>query len=90
MSDFYVKKPIPVEAYKWNGTVPFKPSLGFNPIFVRDKPAFFKDEPGYKLETAEGLMSIKVGSYIVKGPAGEYWAVREDIFENTYEKIKNA
>lgn len=78
-SQFWVKKPIPVEAYQWDGSVNFKPTESFTPeIRIGGIPC---------LSTAEGFMELKPGSYIVKGPAGEYWAVRQDIFENTYEPI---
>lgn len=83
MADYYVKKPIPVEAYKWQGTILFNPAPGFTPTFKQ-----FED--GIKLDTPEGWMIPKVGSYIVKGPAGEYWAVREEFFDNTYEKFENS
>lgn len=81
MADYYIKKPIPVEAYQWQGSINFNPAEGFNPVFKQ-----FED--GLKLETAEGWMVPRVGSFIVKGPAGEYWAVREDIWKNTYEKVE--
>ena len=35
----------------------------------------------------EGLMNVSEGDWIVKGVAGEFYPVRPDIFEQTYEVI---
>lgn len=41
----------------------------------------------YKLQTLEGLMNLEHNSYIAKGINGECWAIREDIFNQTYEEV---
>jgi hypothetical protein len=89
MTDLYVKKPIAVEAYEWDGTVPFNRDNGFSPSFNFTLSSVFEEAAEYTLNTAEGPMKIVRGSFIVRGPAGEYWAVRNDIFKNTYEKVNN-
>lgn len=40
------------------------------------------------IKTLEGVMLAKTGDYVVKGVRGEFWAVRQDIFEETYEKVQ--
>lgn len=82
MSNLYIKKPISVLAFQWNGESRFNPVRGFEPVIKQDHP----DQ--YQLYTAEGWMNLKNGSYIVKEQFGEYWAVREDIFLVTYEKVQ--
>lgn len=85
MKHLYIKKPIPVEAYQWHGGDKFNPTPGFEPVLEE-----FLEEDGsavIKLSTAEGWMQPQLGSFIVKGPAGEYWAVREDYFLNTYSAV---
>lgn len=40
------------------------------------------------IETLEGSMSVKVGDYIIKGVAGEFYPCHPEIFEMTYEKAE--
>lgn len=40
------------------------------------------------IKTPEGEMDAKVGSYIIKGVAGEFYPCDPDIFEMTYEEVK--
>ena len=44
--------------------------------------------PIYYVHTLEGRMMCLPGSYIVKGPRGEVWPVKKEIFEETYERIE--
>ena len=39
------------------------------------------------IETLEGTMKASEGDYIVRGVDGEYYPVKSDIFEKTYEEI---
>jgi hypothetical protein len=83
----YIKKLIAVEVYQWSGESDFNPAPNFRPEI--DYPLCGLEYGNAYLSTAEGWIELKMGSYIVKGPAGEYWAVRKDIFENTYEKVED-
>jgi hypothetical protein len=78
----YVKKPIPVEAYQWDGSRLFRPAPGFEPIlkYLGEKNELF-------LDTLEGWMLPQPESFILKGPMGEYWAVRKEQFLATYAAI---
>lgn len=40
------------------------------------------------IETLEGTMTACLGDYIVKGVNGEYYPVKPEIFEKTYEVFK--
>ncbi|CAC8189808.1 hypothetical protein EF899_14685 [Staphylococcus aureus] len=40
------------------------------------------------IETLEGTMTASLGDYIVKGVDGEFYPVKPDIFEQTYEVLK--
>lgn len=40
------------------------------------------------IHTLEGDMKAHPGDYIVTGTRGESWPVRKDIFEKTYEEVK--
>lgn len=39
------------------------------------------------IKTLEGVMSVCVGDYIVKGIRGEFYPVKPDIFLYSYEEI---
>ncbi len=45
-------------------------------------------EPLY-IHTLEGIMEGKVGDYLITGVKGEKYPCRADIFEETYEFIKD-
>lgn len=37
--------------------------------------------------TLEGTMRLCVGNFLVRGTVGEFWPVRADIFEQSYEAV---
>ena len=76
----YIKPSFPVEAYQWDGEIPFNPAKNFAPTIVGNML-------GAKIMTEEGQFEIIIGSYVVKGIEGEYWAVKESIFEKSYLKL---
>ncbi len=45
--------------------------------------------PNYSLMTLEGYMKLEVGDYIATGIDGEYWVIKKEIFDKTYELIEN-
>lgn len=40
--------------------------------------------------TLEGVMTVNIGDYIVKGVNGEFYPVKPDIFYKTYEIMEDA
>lgn len=77
----YIKKPIPVEAIQWNGN-----------NYGEIREFYGKDlenigQSTLVIDALEGRMMCPVGSYMVQGTIGEFWAVREDIFEATYDRL---
>ena len=83
MTDLYVKKLIPIEAYQWDGSVPFSPAPGFNPEMDQapDMPSLCE------LKTGEGWMILMPKCWIAKDPLGEYWAIQDAQFRATYERF---
>jgi hypothetical protein len=82
----YRKKPVVVEA--WLLTKENKQQV-FNNIRCNCAPDW--DEDGnecIKIQTLEGIMTAKIGDYVIKGVAGEFYPCRADIFEATYEKVE--
>lgn len=39
------------------------------------------------INTLEGVLSVSVGDYIIKGIKGEFYPCKPDIFNNTYEVL---
>lgn len=80
----YYKKPVKVEAVRWDGT-------NFKEIrkFAGDSCFPYKDCAGADvlvIRTLEGNHIAKVGDYIIKGVRGEFYPCKPDIFEETYEE----
>ena len=42
----------------------------------------------YFLSTEEGNMSINSGDWIATSTKGEHWAIKDDIFKQTYELVE--
>jgi len=86
----YRKKPVIVEAVQW-----FK--WGDNTIDdilhapENRSPCNNCEAPWYShadIDTLEGTMRVCPGDWIIKGVKGEYYPCKPDIFETTYEEIK--
>jgi len=85
----YRKKPIIIEAERWNpesfhqwpgASIP--DNVGVIWCFGPDNQLAFGT-----IETPEGKMIVERGDWIVTGIKGEKYPVKPDIFESTYEKI---
>ena len=93
----YVKKPIPVEAIQtpptdtwsnieeWLQTVPdwFIDAMENGTILLD-----LVDNAGIMVQTLEGQMLCPWGSYIIRGPKGELYPCRRDVFEETYDAVE--
>lgn len=78
----YISRPVQIEAIKWTG------DLDKVPDRWRLEGRLVIDEHGDLIvDTLEGPARCRVGSYIVRGTAGEYYPVRGDIFENKYAEV---
>jgi hypothetical protein len=78
----YVKKPVVIEAIQYDG---------FNIGQINDFVGSFFKEPVNKspyIETLEGNMIMTKGDYIIKGLRGEFYPCKPDIFEDSYEEVK--
>lgn len=86
----YRKKPVVIEAMKHEGG----PMAWYNAHkFIGDSlnhyNPIFGDETSLYIETLEGRMECRVGDYIIKGIKGEFYPCKPDIFEATYDEVKN-
>jgi hypothetical protein len=90
----YIKKPVVIDAWQWNGG-----PLDVNgvPDWLRravlqdqavmlscDSSAFGDRRHVVRIQTLEGVMHANIGDWIVRGIKGEFYPVRDDIFQETY------
>lgn len=66
-----------LEAYQWALTINENLELGFT-----------GGKSVVVIPTPEGYMICKDGDYIIKGAQGELYPCKPDIFEQTYERVK--
>lgn len=85
----YRKLPVVIEAIKYQA------ELGNNRVinWLSQQKAnitdwlFFDGE--ITIPTLEGKMKVSDGDFIIKGVNGEFYPCKSDIFEKTYEEVKN-
>ena len=85
------KKPVVVQAINWDGS--YASYLKIVQIFKDIKGRIKKigDEIEiWEIETLEGYHVVSYHDYIIKGIKGEYYPVKEEVFNLTYERIKDA
>ncbi|UDL15946.1 hypothetical protein QEH42_gp272 [Microbacterium phage Pumpernickel] len=88
----YVKRPIPVEAVKFDGSrACWTELLQFTNGLVEIEPA----EDDFDWETYhvydrlhDTWVMFEKGDWIIKGVQGEFYPCKADIFEQTYEEYK--
>ena len=81
------KKPVVIEAVLWNGTQVSEVTEWIEDALHNDTIMRFGDK--VVLKTLEGNMIANPGDYIIKGVKGELYPCKPDIFEQTYEPIKD-
>lgn len=83
----YRKKPVVIEAVRFiNGRVDAKPSWitkAFDERYLR-----VRANGELIVRTLEGDMIAADGDYIIRGVQGEIYPCKPDIFEQTYEAVK--
>ena len=79
----YRSKPVIKEAIKWDGNLTsiehfnipeVHQELGCDNLYI---------------PTLEGVMRCEVGDYIVRGLKGEFYPVKSDVFELSYELVND-
>lgn len=91
----YRKKPVVIEAFKYDGDLKSSDSKYYVPYWAIT--AFengimhygeMEGQPGELfIETLEGTHHVSVGDYIICGINGELYPCKPDIFEKTYEAV---
>lgn len=82
------KKPVEIEFMQFNDIDNVKDISLWGEGKIKHKVSN-KFNMGYMyIETLEGTMIAELGDYIIKGVQGEFYPVKPDIFEKTYEVLK--
>lgn len=83
----FVKKPIKVQAIKWTGYnfADIREFIGIDNIKLFGS----YNNPDLVICTLEGDFHASVGDWIVRGAKGEFYPVKSDIFDQTYEEVIN-
>ena len=76
----YRKKPVVIEAVQYDGTFPL--------AFLKGDERVRNTPDGMEIVTLEGTMRANIGDWIIRGVQGELYPCKPDIFEATYEPVK--
>ena len=83
----YRKKPVVIEAKQLLNT-----KESFNEIYewlgMNVDLSAAQDGTFINIATLEGTMQARIGDWIIKGIAGEFYPCKNDIFLATYEKVE--
>jgi hypothetical protein len=73
------KKPVIIEAVQWQGDLKAFTTFPVSGAYIRGNQMFIK--------TLEGIMTADIGDWIIKGVKGEFYPIKDDIFQETYEAV---
>ena len=79
------KKPVEFEAVRWSGS-----NLDTILEFVGSPVEHDCASRSLLIKTLEGTMKARIGDWIVKGVKGEFYPVKESIFRETYDEVRDA
>jgi len=82
---FYMKKPIPIEAYQITVENAEELAAWSNSVVTKRPDGTIS---GMMVLTLEGAMTGSVGDYLIRGVRGEHYFCAKSIFEETYEKVE--
>lgn len=87
----FIKKPVIIEAYRFNGSSTDVALLN-NWIAGGSCPEEggikTRDIKNFEIHTLEGVMTANPGDWIIKGVQGEFYPCKPDIFEATYDEVE--
>lgn len=79
------KRPVVIEAVKYDGTVD-----SILPLFKHSAIPSSIDQVSsgaLEIQTLEGVMTANIGDWIIRGVKGELYPCKPDIFDATYETV---
>jgi len=86
----YRKRPVIIEAFRWDGTVSFATMVIDWMLALGGTARYHDDPPALSIDTLEGTMTAAPGDWIIKGVQGEFYPVKAPIFWETYELAEDA
>ena len=81
----YRKKPVVVEAMQFTGSNQVDAAAWMGCAF----PERTSEYAVLEINTLEGTMRVSPGDWIIKGVKGEFYPCKPDIFEGTYEEVRD-
>lgn len=82
----YTKKPVVIDA--WQLGSGFEHPLWLTTAIADGVVTLVEDvETTATVQTLEGVMTAQPHSYLIRGPYGEIYPCRADIFMNTYDEV---
>jgi hypothetical protein len=99
MNRRFIKKPLEIEAFRFgfddepewfnkNKHITYHPQI-INKDLNTLKTKITKISGFCMIQTLEGAMRADIGDYVIKGIHGELYPCKADIFEASYDEIKN-
>ena len=85
-AELYRKKPVEIEAIQWSGSN-WHQMLAWVKWENHDD-VWVTDGDNLIIPTLEGDHTARPTDWIIKGVKGEFYPCRNDIFEETYEKVE--
>lgn len=83
----YRKKPVVIDAFRWTGGPDQTEDPEWIVEAIKDGKVTVTNYVSTQMhiETLEGVMTAKLGDYVIRGISGEIYPCKPDIFEKTYE-----
>jgi hypothetical protein len=85
------KKPVQVEAMQWTGSNEAELVEFTDGRFIAIDPADFTHAEGITARVYDVLHStwvgLHTGQWVIKGIAGEFYPIAEDVLRETYERV---
>lgn len=85
---FYRKKPVVIEARQFTSHGPWTAgelAAWCGGRYYPDEPLGVRGKQCIEIDTLEGTHQAVLGDWIIKGVQGEFYPIKQDIFEQTYE-----
>ena len=88
----YKKKPVVIEAIQWDGSIDKMETI--NARWPEMRTSSLTSHPenrtvqSWCIATLEGQHVVSLGDFIIKGVKGEFYPCKPNIFEMTYEEVK--
>jgi hypothetical protein len=87
------KKPVVISGVEWKGNN-LREIIDFTGLHESAQHWTWEEyekvvaEKGLKIFTLEGSLHASIGDWILKGVSGEFYPIKPDILEETYERVE--